>query len=178
MQRYRVEVIRFVHGLSYLVKEVDSDGFQISCTSDPQQKETCKSSSDAVSFVKNKFANGGEASCLMELALDTVLNAIIDKLPGSGSQKKRNSLMSFPRFGSGSKATTIVVFTDGAWGSSAESVCGVDAPIERCIRRMKKLDIERTHVALQFLRFGSDPVGKKRLHILDDELKKKPENQN
>ncbi|KAI9150717.1 Mitogen-activated protein kinase kinase [Paramyrothecium foliicola] len=138
MQSHKVEVLRFVRSLSYLVKELDPDGLQVLRTSNPQRKETCRTATRAFEVVERTFLEGR----------------------------------------SGSKPTTIIIFTDGVWNPSVDGLCGVDGPIEQCIQTMKHHAVDRPYVSLQFLRFGTQSIGERRLRSLDDDLKTKAENQN
>ncbi|CAH0025734.1 unnamed protein product [Clonostachys rhizophaga] len=169
--KYEEEVLRWVSKLGYLVKELDPDGGEIRCTSDHNKTVKFTSSTEAEKFVSEKFADGKGGPCDMENALFGVVDSI------RGAASTVSSRLSFlKRSGSGPKKTTVLVFTDGVWDSSIESgVMGADEPIESLIKHMKKKDIGRPNISIQFLRFGSDPVGIRRLESLDDDLGQKHE---
>ncbi|RSL97519.1 hypothetical protein CEP52_010868 [Fusarium oligoseptatum] len=65
------------------------------------------------------------------------------------------------------KNLTIFVLTDGRWGEGKEGAAGVENPIMRLINLIHKKGLSRTQVAIQFLRFGDDPHGKRYLTFLD-----------
>uniref|UniRef100_A0A0B7KEL8 Protein kinase domain-containing protein n=1 Tax=Bionectria ochroleuca TaxID=29856 RepID=A0A0B7KEL8_BIOOC len=171
MQKYREEVLRWVSELGYLVKELDPDGGEIRCTSDHTKVVKFKRSTDAKRFVSEKFADGKGAPCNMENALLGVVDSIREP------QSTVSSRLSFiTRSGSGPKKTTVLVFTDGVWDSSLKNgLIGVDKSIESLIKHMKDSGIGRPNISIQFLRFGSEPVGIKRLEFLDDKLGEKHE---
>ncbi|CAI6087926.1 unnamed protein product [Clonostachys chloroleuca] len=172
MQEYREEVLRWVLELGYLVKELDPDGGEVRCTSDHTKVVKFKKSSDAKRFVSETFADGKGAPCNMESALLAVADSIREP-PSTVSSR----LLSITRPGSGPKKTSVLVFTDGVWDSSLgnleNDLLGADESIESLIKHMKDSSIGRPNVSIQFLRFGSDPVGIRRLKSLDDDLGKK-----
>jgi hypothetical protein len=74
----------------------------------------------------------------------------------------------------------VYILTDGIWGSTnsaqasnggTSSTSGVDRSIETLVERMKAQKLVRGHITLQFIRFGHNRVGKKRLRYLDNEMK-------
>ncbi|RSL49750.1 hypothetical protein CEP54_012280 [Fusarium duplospermum] len=65
------------------------------------------------------------------------------------------------------KNLTIFVLTDGRWGEGKERAAGVENPIMRLINVINRKSLSRTQVAIQFLRFGDDPDGKRYLTFLD-----------
>lgn len=172
MQEYREEVLRWVLELGYLVKELDPDGGEVRCTSNHTKVVKFKKSRDAKRFVSETFADGKGAPCNMESALLGVADSIREP-PSTVSSR----LLSITRPGSGPKKTSVLVFTDGVWDSSLgkleNDLMGADESIESLIKHMKDSSIGRPNISIQFLRFGSDPVGIRRLKSLDDDLGKK-----
>ncbi|CAH0055526.1 unnamed protein product [Clonostachys solani] len=168
MQKYREEVLRWVSELGYLVKELDPDGGEIRCTSDNTKIAKFKRAKDARNFVSERFSDGKGGPCNMENALFGVVDSI------RGPASTVSSRLSFmTRSTSVPKKITILVFTDGVWNSSSEhGLLGADGPIKSLIEHMKDSKIGRPNISIQFLRFGSDPVGIGRLKFLDDDLGK------
>lgn len=76
------------------------------------------------------------------------------------------------------KPTCIYILTDGVWDSSEAAkngLCKADRPIRQLIEELKKRNLERHLVTLQFIRFGNDATGIKRLTSLDNKLGKEYE---
>ena len=74
---------------------------------------------------------------------------------------------------------TIYVLTNGVWETSWASKSDKDHPLERsatavanAVQRLDKLHAPDTQVGIQFIRFGNDRNGKRRLAYLDAKLKK------
>ncbi|CAH0035327.1 unnamed protein product, partial [Clonostachys rhizophaga] len=177
MQVYEDQVKAFVHCLAYLVKRLDPDGAEIMCTSDPMTRAKYKNSTGHSNFVAENFSRGKGGHCNMEFALEKALDPIGDQLQNSVSKgnNRRTSLRSFPgRLIGRQRPVTVIVFTDGVWGSSIGG--GAENPIESLIRKMRDHGVSRSTVAIQFLNFGSDPVGRRRLEYLDDDLPNKDRN--
>lgn len=66
------------------------------------------------------------------------------------------------------KPLSLYVFTDAAWPSS-DAV----APIEAMIEKLNQLALPKEQVSIQFVRFGNDPTGIKRLEYLKSGLHEK-----
>lgn len=175
MQGYVDSVIKVISALSYLGKDIDRDGLEVVCTSDPGKKARIKSSTAAASFVQQAFKDGQGANCNIEKALEVVLDPVKTGLKqrtsifGGTFSTRRNPMI---------RPVSIYILTNGLWDHSPNDVCGADIPIRSLIHAMKQRDVGRTHVSLQFVRFGSDARGIKRLDILDDELPKRLGNEN
>jgi len=73
---------------------------------------------------------------------------------GSGGQPKR-----------GQNPVSLIVFTDGRWGSGVDGA-GLQHPIEKLMQEIKKRNLKRTQVMIQFVRFGDDEDGKRHLRFL------------
>lgn len=177
MQVFEDQVKTFVHCLAYLVKRLDPDGAEIMCTSDPMTRSKFKHATGHSNFVTEKFSRGRGEHCNMELALEKALDPIGDQLQNSAtkSNNRRTSWRSLPgKLAGRKKPVTVIVFTDGIWGSSTGG--GAENPIEALIGKMKDHGTSRSTVAIQFLRFGSNLVGERRLKFLDDDLPNKDKN--
>lgn len=68
------------------------------------------------------------------------------------------------------KKVSIYVFTDGDWGDARNSgdACGVERPVQRLIKELKRRRLDRTQVSLHFVRFGFKENGKLHLERLDE----------
>ncbi|CAG9996137.1 unnamed protein product [Clonostachys byssicola] len=177
MQEHEDQVKSFVHSLAYLVKRLDPDGAEIMCTSDPMTRSKFKHATGHSKFVTKNFSRGRGGPCNMEFVLEQALDPIGEQLQSSASKSniRRTSLLSLPGILIGrKKPVTVIVFTDGNWGSSTGG--GAENPIQGVISKMRDYGVSRSTVAIQFLRFGSNPVGERRLKFLDDDLAKKDRN--
>lgn len=173
MRQHKEDVLTFVHCLGYLVKHLDSNGLQVLMTSDPRHKETCSTSTQVRDFVQSRFPSDTR-HCNIEHALEQALEDVYQSVPRLASSSKRSSLSRF--LNRKPKPFSILVFTDGIWDDSEHGVSGADLPIERCIGMMKIHGVNRTDVAIQFVRFGNDEKGIRRLTFLDDGLEPQVQN--
>ncbi|CAH0050754.1 unnamed protein product [Clonostachys solani] len=178
MFEHQAAVIEAVDNLAYLVKQLDPDGGEIRWTSSPQTKESFSNSTQAGDSARRAFAERSQVDCNIEGAL---MEALPTKFRSgsmaSGSSWGIRSGLSRIRSNSSAKRLSVLVFTDGVWVPSDGGLCGAERPIEHLIQQMKSQGVQRSGIAVQFLRFGSDPAGIGRLDYLDNELAKKPENQ-
>ncbi|KAK6085916.1 hypothetical protein SCUP234_02823 [Seiridium cupressi] len=172
MQSHLDFVARTVKALAYLSKELDPDGIEVACTSNPRKIVRCRSSTQADDFVRENFRTGHESDCNIEMALETIVDPIKQKL------MKRSSHWSHlaPFQKSTLRPVSIYVLTDGHWDESAGGICGADKPIESLINAMRQGRVGRTQASLQFVRFGDDPRRMRRLDLLDDELGERSQN--
>ncbi|KAK6065582.1 hypothetical protein SCUP515_11140 [Seiridium cupressi] len=172
MQSHLDFVARTVKALAYLSKELDPDGIEVACTSNPRKIVRCRSSTQADDFVRENFRTGHESDCNIEMALETIVDPIKQKL------MKRSSHWSHlaPFQKSTLRPVSIYVLTDGHWDESAGGICGADKPIESLISAMRQGRVGRTQASLQFVRFGDDPRRMRRLDLLDDELGERSQN--
>ncbi|KAF5713745.1 serine threonine kinase [Fusarium globosum] len=69
----------------------------------------------------------------------------------------------------GMKPTSIYIFTDGIWGP--EHNTGVEEVIHESIQLLIEKKAKPADLMFQFIQFGRDPQGSKRLKLLDDDWK-------
>lgn len=158
------EVIDAVKALGYLVKHADPDGVELFVTSGSAKLK--KSGTKEISTVVRSLAQhertplGGP--CNMESSLGPILEHVKSNLakgPGFLQQTNRRGI-------------NVYILTDAIWEGGPDVQCGVEEPIKDLSRTMKALGKTRTTVALQFIQFGDDALGKERLRYLDEELGK------
>ncbi|KAL2213298.1 kinase-like protein [Sarocladium strictum] len=67
------------------------------------------------------------------------------------------------------KRISIFVFTDGRWGRGKDKACGIERLMENLIRKMTEngVQVTRTQISIQFMRFGDDEDGIRYLDYLD-----------
>ncbi|KAK7949511.1 hypothetical protein PG988_016150 [Apiospora saccharicola] len=173
MQKYRPEVSEFAKAMSYLIKKLDRDGFEVVLTSAPTVPTLCKSATDVKDILDKSFLDGHSADCDMEYTLDKVLTDVRTKLQKPTTEGSTSTLAR--RFSLWSKApavtaVSIFVLTTGVWDGSPEGTCGVENPIEVLVKWMREHGVGRTEAAIQFVRFGTSERGIRRLKALDDDL--------
>ncbi|KAK8041732.1 hypothetical protein PG993_006255 [Apiospora rasikravindrae] len=178
MQNHRGEVDKLAKALSYLMKQLDPNGVEVYFTSNPKLKTVCDSSSKVEGLLNKTFSHGHGAYCQMERTLENVFRDVKSKLLNSGEANSSSRQHLRDRLMNGAKASgvSIYVLTSGVWDCSEDGTCGVEKPIENMIAWMREHDVGRTEASIQFVRFGADTRGIKRLTILDDEVPKKEAN--
>lgn len=65
------------------------------------------------------------------------------------------------------EGVNIYIFTNGVWQPGPGPLCGLEKTIKAIIDKLDKKGVEAYHVGIQFVCFGNDPEGIKRLKILD-----------
>lgn len=104
--------------------------------------------------------------CDMEVALNRVLGSMRDQLVDARARRHRPSQYS------------IYVLTDGVWlpddGPTTTGAGGVENPLLMVTKQLQEHNLTQDHVMVQFVRFGRDRVGKRRMRWLDNDLKKQP----
>ena len=160
MWKHRNEVRETAEALMYIVKATDRDGIELRFASRPEvaYKGTSRlglkrATKHLVDKIHNHLKHFKAGACNMEHSLNTVIKEVV-------------------RHGS---PTSITVFTDGIWQHGATGPGGgVEGTVQSLVRDMQQRGRWRTEVTIQFVRFGSDPLGIKRLRYLDDDLKNEP----
>lgn len=179
MTKYWAQVQKAIEALVWVVKRLDPDGVELRFTSKPTQKFRSKRSTELLEKVKMNSPQSD--TCMMERALSVLID---DLVPASAGPARTNRLRNLLR---GSKTgISIYILTNAVWsgksdytsglGASAASsdstldMCGVDSAVQTLIDRLHKGDHNRSYVTFQFIRFGHDSVGKRRLRYLDNSI--------
>ncbi|KAK7952722.1 uncharacterized protein PG986_008450 [Apiospora aurea] len=173
MQTHSQEASGFAKALSYLIKKLDRDGFEVFFTSAPTAKTVCKTSSDVEALFNKSFLDGHNANCRMEYTLGKVLTDVVRPKLGQKTAAEGGSTKRIFSRRAKVSAVSIYVLTTGVWDESSDGTCGVETPIESLIAYMRKNDVGRTDAMIQFVSFGSNERGIRRLVALDDELPQK-----
>lgn len=156
MQHDWQQVTDLFKALYRVVKPLDDDGIEVYFTSEPQTKQVNLHGESIMEKVKTRKLS--QEDCNMERCLTERLK---------------------PLKHSRQKGTSIFILTNGVWkrkavGLPTDSIdlCGVDDPIKNMARVLQSPNMYRCHVALQFIRFGDDELGRRRLRYLyDDRVK-------
>ncbi|CCT66861.1 uncharacterized protein FFUJ_13029 [Fusarium fujikuroi IMI 58289] len=152
------EVLKVLDVLVWLVRKIDHSGPEIRFTSKPDKRIPIER--------RPRFL----------LKMDKFINPVREWLGGNDAETLCNMKHSFNQiFADASmvdpkRPTSVVILTDGIWehGGSLEEK-GVEACITKIIKRMEDKGIGDTAFAFQFVSFGNDPVGLRRLRYLDDD---------
>ncbi|KAI8715915.1 Protein kinase domain-containing protein [Fusarium sp. LHS14.1] len=154
MRPYLLEITETFKLMAYLAKRFDPDGVEVCFSSEVPSihKET-------TSKLLPRFNEQNWDQISFEDRISTFIDQIVIPRLSSWHQKLK---LTKP------KNLTIFVLTDGRWGQGRERAAGIENPILRLIKVILKKGLSRTQVAIQFLRFGDDPDGKRYLSFLDD----------
>lgn len=171
MQQYEGAVIATVTGMAHILEKADEDGLDVTFTSNWNQTEHGRRAENLAAIVKSNFHKGDD-TCFIEQGILALIDKVIEDLPSKEAKKGRALLNSFRRKKRG-RPVSIYVLTNGIWNSSPDAtngVCGADRPIRRLIRKLQDSNLHKNQATLQFIRFGDDATGIKRLTSLDDDL--------
>lgn len=176
MQQFEKEVMHTFINLAYILEKADDDGLDVVCTSQWDRQWHDRRTDTLAKLVQDNFQKGIKNRCFIERSLHALLTNVIKELPsGAGAESKnRRKLRSFIGKDKG-RPISIYILTNGVWDPSAQGrndVCNADTPIRQLIKELKKRNLHRSQVSLQFIRFGNDETGIRRLTHLDDVLGK------
>lgn len=159
MKSHWPDVTRVFKALSYLTKTVDDDGviklhFTVSATPHKSNKTTV-----LLSEVKDRERHLRVTSN-PETACDKILNEWKKKMNPS----RVKNIVS--RSGPSMSAVTLYILTDGVWEDRSD----LSSFVKDVVRFMEQHDMARKHIGIQFIQFGDDAKGSKRLSHLDSGL--------
>ncbi|KAI0465833.1 kinase-like domain-containing protein [Xylaria cf. heliscus] len=164
-------VQRTAQALSYLLGAFGPPEFKFCMTNSPVNIVTRNWRSlfndDGVFYKHRPSDNHGK--CQMEVILSNVLSSVVDK-----ATMCRSSWL--PRKPQKVEGVDIYILTDGVWEPNPIPGChdeagGVDNAIATVIKSIRGLRLPRTFLSIQFIRFGRNPDGIRRLRWLDDGIK-------
>ncbi|KAI0420959.1 kinase-like domain-containing protein [Xylaria grammica] len=172
MAPYWPEVKDTANALTYILKSVDPDGFETHMTNSGE----CLKQNDR----KGLFNESGYfdqhrprpefGACPMEHILSNILERVIDKAlaPISRLDRLRSRQI---------RGVSIYVFTNGVWEArrrrdgSNEGAGGVENAIKTAVDRLQAARKMRPFLSIQFISFGDNPEGRRRMSWLDDGIK-------
>lgn len=142
--------------LSYIVKEVDPDGFDLWFTGPGKPLKNCQKTTAPLQAVESRRKRGTtDITDKLRQIFDDYIEAL---------QKPRTVLSSL--LSKQVKPLSLYVFTDGVW----EEDCDPTHVVENFVRQLQDLGKVKGKVGIQFISFGEDPVGLERMDILDSGL--------
>lgn len=159
MKKYIRDIERVVSLLAYMLKKSDKDGLDIYFTQTPQKINSQKSSKLSGSIYQERF--GGVSD--MRGRLQNILHEHVNKfgtliLPSKtffGHQPP-----SQPQ-----RPLSFYILTDAKWQPT-----DVGGFIKDLVQKMKAKSCPKEHIAIQFIRFGSDQTSIDKLDQLDHGL--------
>jgi len=152
------EVLKVLEALAYLVKNMDPDGIDVQFMNSCQHNCRGKNRKDLIKKFRKVIPSG---QCPIGVALHRVLPAYYPK-----QTSKRTSWLSKPV--GDQPGVNIYILTDGVWSEGQECFSTVQSHIRQLASRLGEVG-KLEHVGIQFIRFGDDEVGTKRLDTLDDD---------
>jgi len=159
MKEHWDDVVSLFSVFAYITKRLDDDGLEMYFTVSARF-EKFKDTTPAVAHLKSMrqttFSN-------INMRLEHILRKYQADL--EHQRERRGTFWSRAK---SVKPLSLYVFTDGAWNG-----CDAVAPIEAMIEKLRQLGLPKEQVAIQFIRFGNDEVGIKRLQYLDSGLREK-----
>lgn len=173
MKPYRNDLVHVFHALAYIVKTKDPDGLDLKFTNSPDWHHN----DDTTPLVKKVKAMSPHGQCSMKAALDHVLQKFSPATKGPRSKPTHRARKSLSFLGPTQRkekiGLSIYVFTDGVWEQGPGEVCGVEETIGLAVERLRKSGHLDYRLGIQFIQFGEDPIGSRRLHLLDCHLNEK-----
>jgi hypothetical protein len=165
MKTHSETVLQGFRALSYIAKKLDPNKIELAFASAPRCIMRAKKSTRLVKLVeKHDYRHD---SIMMEQSMAELIDhEIITKLP--------YKVLGFNVHPFARKSVSIYVFTDGNWGDDKLAACGVERPIMRLMREVKRRELSRNQVSVHFVRFGDSENGSRHLQHLDkfgEELK-------
>lgn len=152
---YKEKVREALLAYAYITKLIDTNGIEASFASDPGNLRPYATTSKLMNdFDKKDWTDGSFEDRLSNFIDD----CIIPKLPAIWKKGPFRP-----------KRLSIIVLTDGRWGSGTLQANGVERPISKLINKMNEPGVQasRTQVSIQFMRFGEDDDGIRNLDVLD-----------
>jgi hypothetical protein len=159
MNKHWDNVVKVFETLSYMVKEVDPDGFDVWFTGPSKPMKNCKNTSGPVQAVEYQKKQG---TTDINLKLEKIFEGYLDDL-----KKPRTGFLGIKS--KPAKPLSLYVLTDGMW----EKNCSPRQLIETFVQQLVDLGKVKGKVGIQFISFGQDAVGLDHMELLDSGLKVK-----
>lgn len=160
MRDHWKEVQELFGVLAYMVKDSDPDGIELYFTISLDKHQE-KHSTKLLEVIRKKKPKG---SSDMKIRLGGILQEYQSKLRGQSTQTTIWKPLS--RGPKPVRRLNVYVFTDGVW----QPECDTEETIKFLVQTLVKLQVVREQVGIQFIRFGDNPEGIRRLNRLDSGL--------
>ncbi|KAI1429688.1 kinase-like domain-containing protein [Xylaria sp. FL1777] len=167
------DVKRTADALTYILKDVDPDGFEIHMTNygDHLKRNKRNGLFGNFGYLDQHRPRPDLGVCAMETVLSNILGGVVKKAlaPSSRFDRLRSRQI---------RGVSVYVFTNGVWedrrsrdGSSPGEAGGVENAIKTAVKSLQDANRMRPFLSIQFISFGDDPEGRRRMRWLDDGIK-------
>ena len=159
MRPYWQTVKNLVGTLAYIVKDCDPDGIELYYTISSDKLIKSTKSSVLIDSLNSTTPSGISD---IGIRLSSILNQYKAKLHrtyGAGTSRTSFSRKDI-------RPLNLYVLTDGVW----QPECDAEAPIKELVKKLLELGMDKKKVGIQFISFGDDHLGLRRLDHLDSKL--------
>lgn len=156
MHQHWGNVQKVFEALSYVVKEVDPNGFDLWFTGPGEPLKNCQKTSAPLRAVEGRMQQG---TTDITVKLTEIFDDYIEAL-----KNPRTGILAM--FSKPVKPLSLYVLTDGVW----EKDCNPRTLVETFVGQLDSLHKGKGKVGIQFISFGQDPVGLERMDFLDSGL--------
>jgi hypothetical protein len=158
MRVHKPDVIHTFSTLAYLVKTKDTDGIELCFTTSPRSMWHRNKHTTPLVEALRRIGFSGQSD--IAYSLPKVLREYDPK-----PNKKKNRLSKL--FSKEKWGVNIYVFTDGVWEAGESWLDGVVEAIKDLLDKGMKSN----QMGIEFVQFGDDTEGTRRLQMLDDDLR-------
>lgn len=159
MQPHRREVFEIFALLGYIVKEKDPDGIELHFTMLPDRRERAR---NTVKLLRNLETAKYFGTSNIRTPLAEILGDYRAKLKDQ-KPTRWSFLTRKPR---PVRRQNLYILTDGVW----QPGCDLVPMIKKLVASLEENSMESEQFGIQFIRFGNDPDGIRRLDQLDSGL--------
>lgn len=168
MEKHRKEVERVFEALAFIAAKIDGNELELcyidACLKIIKHRQPIE--------LLRQLRDLEYLPChlpMIERDLSKVMEEVRQRLPSPEKQLANGFFEQFLKYikRDCTREMNLFVFTDGNWGSGDSEDTGAQEPIRKLVNLMKAYGVDRNHVAIQFIRFGDHPDGKRHLEFLD-----------
>lgn len=166
MLKHWKTVIKVFEVLAYLTKRSDPDKMEIYFTNSNQYAKS-KNREELLQVLRQVPVTG---ECNMKNRLDRVLGAWLAEFEKSDGSSIIRSIVARITCRKPKLGANIYIFTDGVWQDKPQPLCKVEETVKSIVQKLNKKGMAADYVGIQFIQFGSDETGTRRLRTLDRDL--------
>ena len=156
----RKEVCDLLGLLAYIVKRTDPDGIELRFTMSPERRAKARDTAPLLRTLETAPFSG-------ESNIRTQVGEIFQDYHAKlRDQNHTRSLFGRVRSPRPIRRQNVYIFTDGVWQPN----CDPTDLIQNLVKGLEQKSMNREQFGIQFIRFGNDPEGIKRLNHLDSGL--------
>ncbi len=157
MKEHWEKVCNVLDVLAYIVKDLESERVELYFTISTQNK----TSSTTTALLELLYGKSHEGCTDINLRLNEIIDKYKNKL-----EQKPSKVLSYMKKEQNVRPLNLYILTDGVWETQSRP----DSLITNLVDKLLKHDKTRQQVGIQFISFGSDPLGLERMRKLDSEL--------